>query len=427
MKIQTSLEFLLITSAISMLMLAAIASYSHAFNASSLAARNNTHAGNYSFSSAASSPADNPNLIIHIPGNSSLMQSNPISVAFYGCGSGHGSVSFSSSSAVFSQEYISNVAISQFGFAQDSYIPLFQGISAINATYAISCGNATSFGKISMETYSSQSNYSIQGGSAYAIISSRNESIAYPISGISRVSQLSTWSHCTYADMWGPAPMRSQCGTVNGWEYFVSSPSCYYDGGYLTEVYCVVPSSGQYYLKQAIPQSKRYIYNFTLSINSQIGEMHSMLNSGETSNVMLNGVAVGHAEAGEASGDAISSIVYILYNGSKAMPINSSSASPFQNTMQSTYGLLKYYNGSEVSASTRSSIQQSIAFFNQQAQSIISSPSLSLQTTCSISNQTLTCKPMLPLSYYINAVLGIQFQNTTLQYMGSIISIAGKG
>ena len=139
-KVQSSLEFLLILSAISALSLAALSIYGKEVAYGKTAASFIYNGVNSLQSNYPANYVDNPGVSVYVPIDSSAYIKNGMQVIAYGCRSGSVLVHLSSTSMVFSENAISG-KVNGISIIMDYFEPLSVGIGELNVAYTINCTN----------------------------------------------------------------------------------------------------------------------------------------------------------------------------------------------------------------------------------------------------------------------------------------------
>ena len=416
MRQQTSLEFLIIASAIGVLVLFAIMQYGGIVKQYKNAP--GVLIDNYS---APENPVyyQKPFLEASIPAVSSPNYQNELAIAAYGCSNGTVSMSLNSTSVGFSVDSITQKFYNVWVY-EDGFTPSV-GLNNVHLTYEILCDGSLYNGSESLSTMYSQ------GGTQSlncAYLSERNESISYGIQK-QEVLSLTEFSHCTYEDFfYAPYPIQFQCGSANAWQYRVSSSLCSSNGGSLTETECIVPEETGYNISAINQYQTGYAYSANLTITGTY-PLDSRISSADRENVVYyGGEAVGNATVENVSSEQTNPGIVLVY-GQKTGYVNYTYMSGYDQARNNLYSLLAYYNSSEVSYDVASGIQQEVAAYNYSETQLISAANSVAQIECTVQNGSMTCPAKYPFYYMINATIlpKYVYQNQTLSYEGSIIRV----
>jgi hypothetical protein len=422
---QASLEFLLITSAIAALSLSVISLYGRNVAVQrgllDAAANSINPSAEPQYQQAV---ADDPQVLIYVPPNSTVGKGSSVQITFYGCAYGTASAALSSQSVSFarngSSADMSDIAVLAFPFT-----PITPGPDSINVSYSVLCGNATMRNSRSFLTYATSSADAV--AALYSVsISNRSERISYTLENQDPVLNLNEWSRCTGSALFNGQSDLAQCGQ-NSWDYMVFSPYCYYTAEVsMTSTYCMAPVGTGYSISGAGADAE-YVYNFTLLLDSPSGTMRSVLDyRSNESNVTLDGRTVGRARIESVSGDASVPAPTLISNGSAYHPINETEYLQYTQAKNNLYGTLSFYNSSSVTSDVQSEIQQAVQAFISSSSGLINAKSPS--TACNVSGSAYVCNAAYPFTYVIsvNMSRGMQTGNQTLYYLGSVIDVSNR-
>lgn len=424
MKVQASLEFILITSAIAVLSLSAISMYGKNLGVQRTLL---DAASNAMQPAPVQVPlpdiAADPQVAVYVPVNSTVYASSSLQATAYGCTYGTVNLTLSSPSVFFSR---SSSSAKMFGAAVLSmaFEPLAQGPDTIGVRYDISCGNVTKSGYESLSTYASAPSSGGAPGATYsAYISDRSEKIEYGLAPPSQVINLTEWNHCTHSNFWGtPLPTSSQCG-ASAWDYMVFSGYCYYTAQVsTTSTYCIAPVPTGY-STVAIGGATGQEYSFSLAISSPFGTMRAALNGSGESRLTLENETVGYAVVANVSAPGQSQDATLISSGGGYAMANQTALSQYLQAENNLYGTLAYYNSTSVDSSTQSSIEQAASTFRGASGNLRSSESGGVP--CNVSAGSYVCDSNSPFTYVIevNMSRGLLAENQTLYYLGSEINL----
>ncbi len=416
MRMQASLEVLIITGAIAILILAATTQYGRVLGQEKSIPRMSY--GNFT---SPQNPVyyQMPYAVISIPAYSSAAGNNYASIAAYGCSNGTISVAINSTDMVFSSASFSSDFFNA-GIWEDAYAPS-PGLDVAAASYSILCGARRYSGAYDLNTMYGQSSSNQSQYSAY--ISGRNESVRYKLKS-SEVQSLSSSSHCTYQSWtYYTFPILYQCGTNDAWEYMVSSGACASNGGPFTETICIAPGPSGYNLS-SISQTASYSYSMNLTIYLGEAFMSRISSSNSVSPITLMGREVGNATVESVSSQQLPPSGAIL-SGAKSGYVNSTDLSGYENSLVNLDSVLGYYNSSWVSSDIASEIQQTVSSYGNYEGRLLSSPGNATQYDCIQHAGMLQCNASYPFLYVINAYISPKYfsGNKTVYFEGSMIRV----
>ena len=421
MKIQASLEFILILSALSVLSVSVVTLYGKAVFAQNKLLR---ESGNALVSNAPvsynSTQSANPGALLYMPVNSTVGKSSYLQITFFNCSNGAATVNLNSTSLLFANENIA-VGIEDFGIASVPFTPMTSGKDTAAVSYRISCNGYEDAKTYSLSTFAllpqAQQNLTLYS----AAISERNESVVYQLNSIKPVVNLTQATFCTQYDFWyHPFPITVQCGTLNAWEYLAGK--LYYCPW--TTTTCIWKHPTQYNLTSTDQANVTYSYGFYLSVFTPYGTMHSNLSGKERSApVILNNLIIGHAEVISISSAPMSQNLNLLINGSSYNEINQSAYSEYDQARNNLFSTLDFYNRTETYSPQ---IDEALYAYNQSLKVLVNSTSKN--TVCSDAGELLYCKPEIPFAYVVNLFITGNFTkgNATVFSSGSEINVIHK-
>ncbi len=431
MKMQTSLEFMLVLGSVSLLILISIVAYRNSTAGSYSILSSFLNGSNSSIKTHANATADGPAgqgeiyMSAYMPANSTEYQQSRIEAAFYGCAKGTVSIELASNT----MELPSNsttLPVTNIAVYQGTFIPMAPGKNKLTLNYTATCGNRTNTTSVEFYTYTALPTAS-SGNQSGAYIYTKSEAEKYPLS-ITPVYGTSEWSHCAYADpIAGIYPIGIQCGTTNAWGYMVFSDICYWSSSSMYEYYCITNTNTGYSLGDVINTNVSYLYNISLTIHSPYVELVSNITSASGhAGVYLLGKPVGNASVKTVTGMSDIGNEALLLGEGKNGSVNYTTYQQYVQSREAMLNMLSYYNNTVVSASTRSSIQQSIASFDKWS-SLLTSAAVS-PWACQLLNGYAVCNSSLPFSYYIIANVSVPggIGNTTLYTGGSSVQVINR-
>lgn len=421
MKIQASLEFILILSALSILSVSVVTLYGKAVFAQNKLLQESGNALAFNIPVLHNSTqSTNPSAFLYMPVNSTVGKSSHLQITFFNCSNGTAIVSLNSTSLLFANERMA-VDIEGFGMASVPFTPMTSGKDTAIASYSVSCNGYEDTRTYPLSTFALPSQAQQNLTFYSATISSRNESVVYRIDSINPVVNLTQSTFCTQYDFWyHPLPITVQCGTLNAWEYIASK--LYYCPW--TTTTCIWQHQTRYNLTSTDQANFTYSYSFYLSVSTPYGTMRSNLSNKEGSTpVILNNVIVGHAEVVSVSSAPTPQDPNLLLNGSSYKAVGGSTYSEYDQARNNLFSTLAFYNRTE---SYSPQIDEALYAYNQSLKGLINGTSKS--TVCSSAGDLLYCKPELPFTYAISILVNGTFSggNTTVFFSGSEVNVTHK-
>ncbi|MDE1827858.1 MAG: hypothetical protein KGH65_01720 [Candidatus Micrarchaeota archaeon] len=425
MRIQASLEFLVILGAISLLSLTTVTLYKGSVGKSDQLIGGIIPGNSFESGNLLGPSALNPQLLIYLPENSTLNKPNRMEVAAFGCYNGTVSLSARAQSLYFPQNAII-FGVNGISTISLYFTPLSEGFGVVGINYTYACSGSLQNRSSVLTTYVSGSNLPAQNQLPTVSLENRNESVVYALVDNGKIASLNEFSHCTYASMFGPTGIAQQCGTEDAWSYSVFSSYCYSTSNYYTATTCIVPTNTTYGLSSISPSDYRLKYSLRLGINYNSVSLYSNLSDNSTSEVLLANEIVGSAEVESAvSPDPLLTSSFLSIGG-KTKVVNQAAYEQYIQAKNNLYSTLSFYNQSYVSTDIQSSIEAAVSAYDKASNNLINSSSLQ-NSACFPSDSNYLCKASSPFSYQINAILsGINFGNETIPYLGSEISIISK-
>jgi|GEM_PF-1570467 hypothetical protein len=430
MKIQTSLEFLLLLSVVAMLGFSTLVFYEKGMglNKESLSA----------FELQAPNPnsvnltvAPDPQILIYFPLNSTLLSENEFQIDAYGCTSGRDDVKFLSNTTEFSQDNIS-FASDNITMVNGQFEPLISGPDKIKVEYGLVCSGINKTSSEIFETYALKNGQEggQEGNQISGYILRRNESLNY--SGSSdQVTDLEESSHCTMTNVRTGSifSFPVQCGTTNAWDYVIFDDNCLEPYYSYSSTFCIVPISTGYNISSFDQYDYIATYNISLIMYTPAGILESNLSDKKPDGeIFLNGIDVGNADVISVYAGAYQPGIEIMRNQSVYWNVNNTVYEDYVQAENNLHSTLSFYNLSGVSTSTQDSIQEAISAFESASSSIVASKMNSADGACRISNDNYVCPAVSPFEYTIDANISdsLGLPNTTLPYQGSEIVLSER-
>ena len=420
MRVQASLEFLIVASSLVALCAAALVFYMGSPALAvvrSFASYNSpvqqTYNGVYS-------PEGIPEVSWSLGGGFEKGVEGTFYVVFYGCEQGSVDLHLNSGSgSLLDSSY--KVNLSGPYILQGYFTPYDSGMFAINATYSILCSGSSYENSMTIRGYASGAESG--GGASFSVVGlSQNVSAYYPApSAGSGMYYTTEVTHCTYYDFWDQAEsVAQQCGTPDAWDYMVFSNYCYADKGIISKVYCARKSGG--YGIASNSTATNYSYRLHLSLETERGVINSTIASGErNASVYLGNVVVGTAHSAMSSPPPG---FYAVAGDGGEYRLNQGSYSSFLSSERYATGMLAYYNSTEVTSGESAQIQEAIGSEGNMYQKAVSG----LNATggyCRIEGNSAICYGMKNASFniYVSLPAGFGSINGSSTYDGSVVYV----
>jgi len=419
MRIQASLEFLVLASVVALLALSVISYYLPIYRSES-----RIEGIAFAINASANSQAQRP--LLRAYPKVELFLNN---VSYFGkigylqmlvedC-NGYAVLNASSSKLVFLSN-LSNLSVDGLGIISLPYFPTAIGLANVRAGYSLHCGNETYSNSTNLSTYVlSTTNSSTP---IYARLDSAKEDISYPLANPLPIIYTTQSTRCTLTNFfYQPLPLQDQCGTPDVWGYEQFSIWCYYNvGGTTTTTTCIYPHNTTYATSNitgALP-----IYSFLLHIYTPFGVLNSSLNTTASAPVYLGLREVGTAHVENVTFFPNTSILEsgVVWRNATGFLAKPAAFKAYVDAQRSMYSTLAYYNST---LTYSPNIYQAISDYEDAAKSLLNS---SVNASCSVVANSVVCGASMPFEYLINVHLhGINL-NTSLQYLGSEINIMGS-
>ncbi len=414
MKLQTTLEFVILLSAVASFGVFAISAYSGL-----LRQQRSAYASVINRSADVNVPADVPSeanstifLYASMPNVSYVNKSNALQIV----------VALQRASALLnlkaigSQQYgitpstYSNISVSGTEILPFSVVPTEQG--PLNVSVGIEYANGTFIRNLTAESFAvlQGQNQTTQSGYSFsASINRRNESVLYGISNASPIYTVSIWSHCSFIDIYGhQLPIKDQCGGAN-WYLFVHNNYCYWNYYSPALTYCVELFPTNTSVRQ-VQASQSYEYNITLSLWNRSETLSSEIGN---TNKISTVVGAGGTSCGTASVESVSGTGpqdyenYVVVNTTKGRwQTNMSNYNAYQQALNNLVSVMNYYNNTNGNVDAAN---EAVNALNSTALRFITSGHTTSDDNCNLvvqgSGLRYSCKPLSVLYYSIDAIL----------------------
>ncbi len=429
MKIQTSLEFLIILGVVSALALVAVSEYAKnvlpQVGAFENAKFNVSANGSYAWEAQGSKIEEyfliSPELSIGVP--------SYIQAVFYNCTNGSANFSAVSSSLEFPNNN-AVLKVNGIGTASLQFIPLKAGPANVLVSFSARCEGNITKGTLLLESeitkYNSSGERSYDSGPEYsAYIENESINVTYPLFERYGIFYTTQKTRCTLVNFfYQPLPIKSQCGTTSAWEYRVFSSECYWGiGGTTTSTTCIYPHNTSYTTASISPEYSAK-YSFVLVLQSPVGELEASFTNGSNfSDITLNGKKVGYAKIENYEIIARPVGGGIIIRNSSCYAANSTAYAEYLQARNDLLNVLDYVNTTQ---SYSGELYLDLYAYNKTVQYLLSSKEP--MHFCSSSNYTVSLSEHPPAFFAINAYVNksLGLPNGTAYFLGSEINIMSR-
>jgi hypothetical protein len=324
-----------------------------------------------------------------------------------------------------------NISASGMEILPFSVVPTVQGPVNVGISADIAYGNSTIARNLTVESFAISQGANLTAlvnGELSTSIDRHNEYVFYSISNATPVYTAEMWSFCSRVNMYyQQRPIQFQCGNAN-WYFFEFDPYCYWDNGGLPRTYCVELTPTNTSVRQMQSQQS-YAYNITVTLFNRSTALYSDINSTAAVFPVLgaDGKDYGDASVEGVSGTGTQAYSnYMVLNTTESRwQTNMSDYSAYQQALNNLVSVMDYYNntGGDVD-----SISEAISALNSTALRLIAS-NLAVNTNdCDIIVQGpkwyYSCKPFSLLYYNIDARLNMsRVVHQLLAVQGSTVNV----
>jgi len=420
LKLQTSLEFILILGAVSLLALSVVSVYSNKMGqAKTIIGLNLTvPRENASYTQGIF------NISAYAPLHTNVGLEYSLDYVII-CPEGYANISIYAPNMLLSEDKI-NRSINNIFAGYIYFVPERSGSEDIRLSYNALCNGAKYNGTLLLPTYTTYLSFENSSGIGSFSITKRNEFIKYNYSGVENVFAITTWSHCS---LWHGIPYSmdivAQCGTSNAWDYFMFNEYCYVQNEGVGATTCIYPTQTAYNLSTINSYDHTFLYNFSMQIDYQGLLMSATFNNTECTKVFQGNAKIGIACIANISGIGPLNYASLISNGTKSGIANQTLYQSYSQARNNLYSTLDFFNGSSITSSEQSQINSAISYYSKVA-SDLEKYGFENESNCNIKSSYVICKPVYPLAYVINATLNESIVNTTLYFQGSILNLRGK-
>jgi len=421
LKVQTSLEFILILGAVSLLALSVVSVYSNRMGQAKTIIGLNLTMPRYN----ASYTQNIFNISAYAPLQTNVGLQYSLDYVII-CPEGYVNISIYAPNMLLSEDKI-NRSINNIFAGYVYFVPVQSGTENLILSYNALCNGAKYNGTLLLPTYTTYLAFENGSGSAGSFsITKRNEFIRYNYSGVENMFAVTTWWHCT---LWHGMPYSmdivAQCGTSNAWDYFMFNGYCYTQNEGVGATTCIYPTQTAYNLSTINSYDHTFLYNFSMQVDYQGLLMSATFNNTECTKVFQGDAKIGIACIANISGIGPLNYASLISNGTKSGIANQTLYQSYSQARNNLYSTLDFFNGSSITSSEQSQINSAISYYSKVA-SDLEKYGFENESNCHIESSYVICKPVYPLAYVINATLNESIVNTTLYFQGSILNLRGK-
>lgn len=440
MKLQTSLEFIVLLSAVALFSVFVLSQYLHLQGVQKAAYEtlDNQTLYNINDSNSPLNYSNSLSLIPIVPNTSYTGKNNNLEVIVaYPPSYKLESLRVNSMPNIsILPPTLTNVPYSPIEALTFAYLPKEAGQLkfAVVAVFDNASGHVRNMTEIAY-SYALQQNASSNasaGNDFVASIGNRSEAVLFPVAQQSDVIKVRSWSHCAYHNTTGRESEPWQCGS-NTWGFIVNDNTCnpfWWDGQ--DRYYCFSENKTGSKIGALTPQQDyKYSADLSLDNSSYTLEAHFTNSSNNASLEQTNTTETGHIQVDGVYASGVLPPPYMVYavrnDSGRLVAVNYSYYENYSSTESSLVNILKINNGTWVDNNNLNYVQKTLLSLAAYEQELInaqpvSSSSCTFYTTSS--QASYSCEPEVPFSYYItvfiNSYTGI---NQSLQYMGSSIVV----
>jgi hypothetical protein len=261
-----------------------------------------------------------------------------------------------------------------------------------------------------------------------------NETLVYNISNFGQVYTVGITNKCSRENWeYQQEDIGAQCGNAQ-WYFWIYSDDCYYEHGILTATYCVYMNVAPIPLGNLGTTTPKYAYNITLQLYNKSLPLSLAAN-------LTNRSPYGNLQEGTTNygnvvvNNSITAISPLQYENTVLMEINGQiktvNSTVYQSYLQALnnlYAVLGYYNGTGIDDGDMATIQQTINSYNLEEGKLVNSSEQPSHNGCwfgANSTYEYMCKPIGLFDYgNITAHIGkIKVQTGPESLSGSIVNL----
>ncbi|MGC8669835.1 MAG: hypothetical protein ACP5TL_01625 [Candidatus Micrarchaeia archaeon] len=306
-------------------------------------------------------------------------------------------------------------------------IPLKPGQIILNLTAIVDYPNAQHVNNVYALTYATMPNGTSGASDILISIDRIYESTNYGLNMLGNIQNISVSSHCSYVNIWGnELPLKEECGNTASWYLWVGSWYCTWLQGSQSDTltYCFYSHSSNDTV-YSIDTNSTYSYNITLDLHEGNLSLSANLSNGSTKAPLeSDNVAYGSASISNVSGLSYNPGhgYFVIGKPEGKCVVNASTYLLYQQTLLNVQDALAYYNNTSPDSSTLSSLLQKVNALDSEANKLYNTKCTSIEN-CLAGSNTVSCKPLPYLYYVINAnIIGSGTYQT--DYEGSTIKVS---
>jgi len=432
MKLQTSIEFIILLTAVSTFSLFVLGMYSGSINTENTILLNILNTTNAITSTQTNPTNRTPSLQMYVNMPSILLvnKSSTIAVVLESVGTAriNSLIASGTSVSVIPSNYKDNTfsGLALFSF---SLIPFKQGPINLTVKANLTEYNTTLYRQVNTSSYAMYSIHSANNTNQQysAKIDVHKEALIYAFSKPTHLYYVTQGNHCSLIDFFGQQlSIGAQCGNAK-WYFFGFDSVCYYNYMVQTKTYCVYLNNktSEYANMSSKPS---YMYNITLYISNATLSLHSNLTNSNSNAILFDdsGKIYGIVSVGSeisASGPDYSKSLIGMINATSAYTVNKTAYDAYAQRLSDLEYTLGYYNGSGMGGS----IEETIGVFNTSSITFANAIRYSPQG-CTLEseygNRYYSCNPFPPFGFQnITVFLRNYTKSQTINVGSSVIEI----
>ncbi|MGC8687901.1 MAG: hypothetical protein ACP5RQ_00665 [Candidatus Micrarchaeia archaeon] len=432
MKIQSTLEFIIILTAVSLFSIFVISQYiplqnmqKSAFNKLSNQLEYNTIKNSNVIKIYS---GNNINITAILPSITYINKSSNIDLIFsYPHPYIIDSIKLNSINAQIYPNDFYSINGSYIQLIQASLIPKIPGYFNVSISITATIANSIKKYNLSLDSFARYVNQNISNNTnkTAVLINNRNESILFNLSNDNKIVNMYEWKHCPYVGVWGNIlPEYRQCG-YNTYGFMIYSTVC--NSGAYTLYVCIKPVNYNFNI-QNISDSYSYLYKIDLytSINN-INTITTLSNNYSSNQLISNNNIIGNVKINNFFGTfslfnqsykkyVIKNTIYTKYI------INSTFYNNYSDNLLKFTTTLVDVNGTSITSNLYSYINSLVSKINYNSSELNIQQAIQING-CRLMQNQFICKSYYPFIYNITENIFNQSINKTVDYEGSIIHI----
>jgi hypothetical protein len=430
MKIQSTLEFIMILTAVSLFSIFVISQYIPFQNIQKIAFDKLSNQLEYNTINISNinEVYNNINVTAIMPNITYINKSSNINLVFSSTDSYKiNSIKLNSINAVIYPNNFSNINASYIQLIQTSIIPKTLGLFNVSISIIVSISNSIKKYNFSLSSFAMAINKNTTNNTNKTIIfiNNRNESILFNLSKNNQILSFYEWKHCPYIGIWGNIlPEYRQCG-YNTYGFMIYSGACN-NGAYRLYV-CIKPVNYSFDI-QNISDSYSYLYNINLHTNiNNINAITTLSNNYNSNQLISNNSIIGTAKINNIFALSNTTNQYYKKYSIKNVTntkyiINSTFYNNYLTNLLEFKTTLVNANDTSITSNLYNYINSLVNKINYNSSEINNQQAIQINECKLLQNQFI-CKAYYPFIYNITENIFNKNINETINYEGSIIHI----